>query len=157
MTGSPSTAWRTTHGTPVYVHAKVCVIDDEWATVGSDNLNLRSWTHDSELSCAIVDDAGQVPARPAPGNCAASTWTGTRATTPTCATPRPWRRRSRPRPRPWTPGTPGAGRATRPPGRLRTYQPPSVPAWARLPASALYKWICDPDGRPAALRRAGTF
>ena len=43
-------------GTPVYVHAKACVVDDVWATVGSDNLNLRSWTHDSELSCAILDD-----------------------------------------------------------------------------------------------------
>jgi len=42
-------------GTPVYVHAKVCVIDDVWATVGSDNLNRRSWTHDSELSCAVID------------------------------------------------------------------------------------------------------
>ena len=46
-------------GTPVYVHAKVCVIDDIWATVGSDNLNRRSWTHDSELSCAVLDDTGE--------------------------------------------------------------------------------------------------
>ncbi|MCP2622263.1 phospholipase D-like domain-containing protein [Mycolicibacterium smegmatis] len=44
-------------GTPVYVHAKVCVIDDVWASVGSDNFNRRSWTHDSELSCAVLDDA----------------------------------------------------------------------------------------------------
>ena len=44
-------------GTPVYVHAKVCVVDDIWASVGSDNLNRRSWTHDSELSCAVLDDA----------------------------------------------------------------------------------------------------
>ena len=43
-------------GTPVYVHAKVCVIDDIWASVGSDNFNRRSWTHDSELSCAVLDD-----------------------------------------------------------------------------------------------------
>lgn len=43
-------------GTPVYVHAKVCVIDDVWASVGSDNFNRRSWTHDSELSCAVLDD-----------------------------------------------------------------------------------------------------
>ena len=43
-------------GTPVYVHAKVCVVDDVWASVGSDNFNRRSWTHDSELSCAVVDD-----------------------------------------------------------------------------------------------------
>lgn len=42
-------------GKPIYVHAKVCVIDDVWATVGSDNLNRRSWTHDSELSCAVID------------------------------------------------------------------------------------------------------
>lgn len=43
-------------GTPVYVHAKVCVIDDVWSCVGSDNFNRRSWTHDSELSCAVLDD-----------------------------------------------------------------------------------------------------
>jgi phosphatidylserine/phosphatidylglycerophosphate/cardiolipin synthase-like enzyme len=42
-------------GTAIYVHAKVCVIDDVWAAVGSDNLNRRSWTHDSELSCAVID------------------------------------------------------------------------------------------------------
>jgi len=43
------------HGTPIYVHSKVCVIDDIWCAVGSDNLNRRSWTHDSEISCAVVD------------------------------------------------------------------------------------------------------
>ena len=43
-------------GTPVYVHAKVCVIDDVWASVGSDNFNRRSWTHDSELSCVVLDE-----------------------------------------------------------------------------------------------------
>jgi phosphatidylserine/phosphatidylglycerophosphate/cardiolipin synthase-like enzyme len=37
----------------VYVHAKVCVIDDTWAAVGSDNFNRRSWTHDSEASAAV--------------------------------------------------------------------------------------------------------
>ena len=40
-------------GTPVYVHAKTCVIDDTWATIGSDNFNRRSWTHDSELSAVV--------------------------------------------------------------------------------------------------------
>lgn len=43
-------------GTPVYVHAKVCVVDDVWASAGSDNFNRRSWTHDSELSCAVLDE-----------------------------------------------------------------------------------------------------
>ena len=42
-------------GCPVYVHAKVCVVDDTWASVGSDNFNRRSWTHDSELSCVVPD------------------------------------------------------------------------------------------------------
>jgi phosphatidylserine/phosphatidylglycerophosphate/cardiolipin synthase-like enzyme len=45
-----------TEGTPIYVHAKVCVIDDVWCSVGSDNFNRRSWTHDSELSNAILDE-----------------------------------------------------------------------------------------------------
>ncbi len=45
-------------GTPVYVHAKVCTVDDTWASVGSDNFNRRSWTHDSELSCAVLDARG---------------------------------------------------------------------------------------------------
>ncbi len=42
-------------GTPVYVHAKVCVIDDTWASTGSDNFNRRSWTHDSELTAVVLD------------------------------------------------------------------------------------------------------
>lgn len=42
-------------GTPIYVHAKVCIVDDVWMTCGSDNFNRRSWTSDSELTCAIVD------------------------------------------------------------------------------------------------------
>ena len=45
-----------TNSVPIYVHAKVCVIDDVWASVGSDNVNRRSWTHDSELSCAVIDE-----------------------------------------------------------------------------------------------------
>ena len=43
-------------GTPVYVHAKTCVVDDTWATIGSDNFNRRSWTHDSELSAVVIDE-----------------------------------------------------------------------------------------------------
>lgn len=43
-------------GLPIYVHSKVCIIDDRWASVGSDNLNRRSWTSDSEISCFVMDD-----------------------------------------------------------------------------------------------------
>jgi phosphatidylserine/phosphatidylglycerophosphate/cardiolipin synthase-like enzyme len=52
---------------PVYVHAKICVVDDVWVTVGSNNFNTRSWTHDSELAAAILDDDrdGRAPADPA--------------------------------------------------------------------------------------------
>ena len=49
---------------PIYVHAKVCIVDDVWLAVGSDNLNRRSWTHDSEISCAVLDaDARRARAR----------------------------------------------------------------------------------------------
>jgi phosphatidylserine/phosphatidylglycerophosphate/cardiolipin synthase-like enzyme len=43
-------------GLPVYVHSKVCIIDDLWASVGSDNLNRRSWTSDSEIACLVMDE-----------------------------------------------------------------------------------------------------
>ena len=46
---------ETEAGVPVYVHAKVCIVDDVWFTCGSDNFNLRSWTTDSEITCAVVD------------------------------------------------------------------------------------------------------
>ena len=51
---------------PVYVHAKVCVVDDVWAAVGSANLNRRSWTHDSELTAAVLDEQhdGREPVDP---------------------------------------------------------------------------------------------
>ncbi len=54
-------------GTPIYVHSKVCIIDDVWMAVGSDNLNRRSWTHDSELSCSVIDSRrdGRAPTDPA--------------------------------------------------------------------------------------------
>jgi phosphatidylserine/phosphatidylglycerophosphate/cardiolipin synthase-like enzyme len=42
-------------GYPVYVHSKVCIIDDVWASVGSDNFNRRSWSSDSEIACAVQD------------------------------------------------------------------------------------------------------
>ncbi|MFC6342116.1 phospholipase D family protein, partial [Nocardioides hankookensis] len=54
-------------GLPVYVHSKTCVIDQRWASVGSDNLNRRSWTSDSEIACTVVDDRGDLD-EPAPAD-----------------------------------------------------------------------------------------
>ena len=48
-------------GVPVYVHAKICIVDDAWMTCGSDNFNRRSWTHDSEATVAVVDAEGRLP------------------------------------------------------------------------------------------------
>jgi phosphatidylserine/phosphatidylglycerophosphate/cardiolipin synthase-like enzyme len=41
---------------PVYVHAKVAVIDDRWLIVGSANLNAHSLFNDTEM-CVVTDDA----------------------------------------------------------------------------------------------------
>ena len=42
--------------TPVYVHAKICIVDDERLTLGSANLNERSLFNDSEVNI-VCDDA----------------------------------------------------------------------------------------------------
>lgn len=39
------------------IHAKIMVVDDRWTTVGSFNLNHRSFNHDLELNL-VIDDAG---------------------------------------------------------------------------------------------------
>jgi phosphatidylserine/phosphatidylglycerophosphate/cardiolipin synthase-like enzyme len=39
---------------PIYVHAKVGVMDDSWATVGSANLNSCGMSHDAELNVAAL-------------------------------------------------------------------------------------------------------
>jgi phosphatidylserine/phosphatidylglycerophosphate/cardiolipin synthase-like enzyme len=41
---------------PVYVHAKIGVVDDEWLSVGSANLNEHSLFNDTELNL-VTDDA----------------------------------------------------------------------------------------------------
>jgi phosphatidylserine/phosphatidylglycerophosphate/cardiolipin synthase-like enzyme len=44
-----------THYRPIYVHAKVAIIDDIWTTVGSANLNNRGMRDDTELNLATLD------------------------------------------------------------------------------------------------------
>lgn len=51
----PGTDDQRTRYRPVYVHAKVGVVDDIWATAGSANLNSRGMSHDAELNLAMLD------------------------------------------------------------------------------------------------------
>lgn len=43
------------HYRPIYVHAKVAVVDDLWATAGSANLNNRGMRDDTEMNVATLD------------------------------------------------------------------------------------------------------
>ncbi len=41
--------------TPLYVHSKLVIVDDCWATIGSANFNHRSMTTDGEVNVGFVD------------------------------------------------------------------------------------------------------
>ena len=41
----------------MYVHAKVGIIDDEWLTIGSANLNNHSLFNDTEMNVVVRDAA----------------------------------------------------------------------------------------------------
>lgn len=43
------------HYRPIYVHAKVAIVDDLWSTVGSANLNNRGMRDDTEMIVATLD------------------------------------------------------------------------------------------------------
>jgi phosphatidylserine/phosphatidylglycerophosphate/cardiolipin synthase-like enzyme len=157
-------------GTPVYVHAKVCVIDDVWASVGSDNFNRRSWTHDSELTCAAVDDRRDPREPRDPAGLGDGARTGARdlrlelarehldrdgdeglcdpgdafrAFAETAAALDAW--------------YDGGRRDPRPPGRLRAYRTPRLSRMTTALVTPLYRLIADPDGRPLSLRRAKSY
>ena len=159
-------------GTPVYVHAKVCVVDDVWASVGSDNFNRRSWTHDSELSCAVLDETrdGRAPADPAGlGDGARRFARDLRLRAVREHLDRRRRRRRPDRPgrrryaaidaaadalRDWHDG----GRRARGhrAGWCRT-STERLPWHQRLWAVPAYRLVYDPDGRPWRDRRAGDW
>jgi len=42
-------------GRPVYVHAKVGIVDDRWLTLGSANLNEHSLFNDTEVNVVALD------------------------------------------------------------------------------------------------------
>jgi phosphatidylserine/phosphatidylglycerophosphate/cardiolipin synthase-like enzyme len=43
---------------PIYVHAKVAIVDDEWYMVGSANINRRGLAKDGELNVQAIDRVG---------------------------------------------------------------------------------------------------
>ena len=146
-------------GTPIYVHAKVCVVDDTWACVGSDNANRRSWSHDSELSCAALDTD------PGPRGSWACTLRrelalehlGDDAVAEDVADPiRAFDafRASAQRLDAWhASGCQGP----RPSGRLRTYTQPTLSRWTRMWATPMYRLMFDPDGRTHRMRGQGLY
>jgi len=156
-------------GTPIYIHAKAVVIDDVWAMVGSANLNRRSWTHDSEVACAVVDQERD-PRRPTdPGGLGdgarvfarqlrlrlwrehlglAGDADDTRLLDPVAGF-EAWRATAA-RLQAWHDGP---GPWTRPAGRVRPHQVELAPALKARWAAALYRVAIDPDGRPLPLRR----
>ncbi len=168
-------------GTPIYVHAKVCVIDDTWAIIGSDNFNRRSWTHDSELSCAVIDEAGDPREPRDPGGAghgarvcardlrlalshehlgtgrAGHAGAGVPAGEVDLLDPKAafeaFAESARKLDAWHRDGRPGP----RPPGQLRTYPAPRLSGWTRAWAALPYRLIYDPDGRPRRMRRAGQF
>jgi len=154
-------------GTPVYVHAKVCVVDDIWASVGSDNFNRRSWSHDSELSCTVVDQAVDASPSSTPANSFArrlrlllsgehldahgrdldgALEDPRRAFDAFAAAATNLDR--------WHEG---AERGPRPPGRLRSYHTPELTAFTRAWATPIYRLVYDPDGRPRSMRHTDRF
>ena len=153
----------------IYVHAKVVIIDDVMALIGSDNMNRRSWTHDSELSIAVLDEEEDLrePRDPA--------GTGDRARRfARDLRLRLWRehlgadddglldpiegferwRRVAAVLDAWHEG---GRRGPRPAGRVRSHRTRPVPAWQRIWAWPLYRSVVDPDGRPRRLRRQHRF
>ncbi len=159
-------------GIPVYVHSKVCIVDDVWAAVGSDNFNRRSWTHDSELTAAIVDDARDSRAPADPGGLGDGARVFARElrleltrehlgraadddddlidpasffdAVRVCADRLDaWHR------------APSA--APRPPGRLRHHGIDVPPQWQQRLAALAYRLFVDPDGRPIGMRLRRRF
>lgn len=158
-------------GTPIYVHAKVCIIDDVWASVGSDNINRRSWTHDSELACAVIDDqrddreprvldryghGARAFARGLRLRLAAEHLGRTEDEVGDLVDPiamfDAFTRCA---------DAAAAGRRTSGPsssvGQLRHYPTPRLSRRVQLWADPLYRLIYDPDGRPFSMRRRQAY
>jgi phosphatidylserine/phosphatidylglycerophosphate/cardiolipin synthase-like enzyme len=159
------------HSVPIYVHAKACVIDDVWAMVGSANFNLRSWTHDSELSCAILDSELDRRAPEDPGgrgdgarvfarSLRLRLWSehlGRSAIDPAMLdlrrAPELWRQSADEVSQWHRDGATGP----HPRARVTRHSPAPLSQWSRWWAEPIYRTAYDPDGRGRVRRRLGIF
>jgi phosphatidylserine/phosphatidylglycerophosphate/cardiolipin synthase-like enzyme len=156
-------------GTPVYVHAKICVVDDVWFTIGSDNFNRRSWTTDSELTCAVLDstpaDASHDPDDDTSPRLLAqelrrSLWSehlGLPTDDPRLDRldegPALWAETARALDDWHASGETGP----RPAGRIRRHRTEPITRLQRLWADPVYRLAIDPDHRPRRLRAEKRF
>jgi phosphatidylserine/phosphatidylglycerophosphate/cardiolipin synthase-like enzyme len=143
-------------GTPVYVHAKICIIDDTWASTGSDNFNRRSWTHDSELSAAVVDNTGEY-ARRLRLTLAAEHLDRDHEDLGDCVDPQGMYAAFEASARRLDDWYAGGRVGPRPRGRLRRLAAPDPGPVRRALALPAYRVLHDPDGRPRLLRRREEF
>ncbi|WP_330059861.1 phospholipase D-like domain-containing protein [Paenarthrobacter sp. Z7-10] len=158
-------------GTPIYIHAKICIIDDTWFDCGSDNLNRRSWTTDSELTCAVFDttatsrepsgtDTGSDAARSLAHGLRLQLWAehlgldqedsrlhdpaaGLKLWNTSAEALDRWHETGRHSPRPL--------------GQVRHHTPEPVSPRQRLWADPISRLVVDPDGRPHRLRGTTQF
>lgn len=143
-------------GTPVYVHAKTCLVDDTWTTIGSDNFNRRSWTHDSELSAVVLDERGEF-ARDLRLTLAAEHLDRSPEEMSDCLDPAGMFAAYAETAAALDSWHAGGRVGRRPPGRLRRLDPPRLGLLARALATPAYQLVHDPDGRPRPLRRRDEF
>ena len=172
---------------PVYVHAKVCVIDDWWATIGSDNFNRRSWTHDSEVSAVVLDTRGgdhsayarrlrltlgaeHLDRRLGPDAFPGDVSTLEAGRTPDtlgdeqlhevmadCLDPHAMFDAFAASAAALQEWHDNGGVGDRPPGRLRPLRRIHLSPLTRAWATPLFNTVHDPDGRPRVLRRRRTY
>jgi phosphatidylserine/phosphatidylglycerophosphate/cardiolipin synthase-like enzyme len=144
-------------GTPIYVHAKTCLVDDTWATIGSDNFNRRSWTHDSELSAVVVDSAGEYARTLRLTLAAEHLDRGPDADMSDCEDPAGMYAAYAACAAALDAWHAGGQVGARPPGRLRRLDPPEIGPVKRALALPFYLMAHDPDGRPKPLRKRDEF
>ncbi|HEY2642343.1 MAG TPA: phospholipase D-like domain-containing protein [Galbitalea sp.] len=147
-------------GTPIYVHAKICIVDDTWMNCGSANFNRRSWSTDSELTCAVLDTTADEKGGRLARDLRVQLWAehlkldekdprlrdqaaGLDLWNETADRLERWHESDQ--------------RTQRPGGQVRHHTTEVVPAIQRLWATPLSRFVVDPDGRPRRLRGSAKF